>query len=255
MGMYRGRKQSGKVFAILRQYFVGAPKDFIYHRKDIFPALLEEYQRQYPEDGVKNITGFDDGLRCLAGLKDGPLVKVDAGKYKLVRAIIKQDGVKFNAQYNKFFAKKGKEYKNMTTRNSQTKETEGLTKLGDHKTKYQYDNPTPDLLETFPNPYPNRDYLTEFVFTEFSSLCPKTGQPDFAVITVQYIPDKKCIETKSLKLYFLAYRQYGGFMEKIVNRILDDLVAVSDPRWMKVTGNFNARGGTLINVEAKYETD
>ncbi len=128
---------------------------------------------------------------------------------------------------------------------------EGITKLGDQKTKYVYDNPTPDILETFPNPKPERDYVTEFVFGEMSSLCPKTGQPDFATITIRYIADERCIETKSLKLYFLAYRQYGAFMEAVCNKILDDLVSVCNPRWMQVVGNFNARGGTFINVEAE----
>lgn len=131
--------------------------------------------------------------------------------------------------------------------------TTSLTQLGSAETKYTYDNPTAQLLETFENQYPNRKYITEFVFTEFSSLCPKTGQPDFATIKVQYIPDKLCIETKSLKLYFLAFRQYGSFMETITNKILEDCSGVCTPQWMKVVANFNARGGTLINVEADYE--
>jgi 7-cyano-7-deazaguanine reductase len=131
--------------------------------------------------------------------------------------------------------------------------TASLTQLGSADTKYKYNNPSPDLLEVFENQYPNRDYVTEFVFTEFSSLCPKTGQPDFATIKVQYVPDKECIETKSLKLYFLAFRQYGSFMETITNKVLEDCVSVCQPRWMKVIANFNARGGTLINVEAEYE--
>jgi 7-cyano-7-deazaguanine reductase len=134
-------------------------------------------------------------------------------------------------------------------------ETEGLSQLGNHKTKYEYDNPSSKILETFQNQYPGRDYVVEYVFNEFSSLCPKTGQPDFAVIKVEYIPDKLCIETKSLKLYFLAYRQYGSFMETITNKILEDCVEGCSPRWMKITSNFNARGGTLINVEAEHETD
>lgn len=129
--------------------------------------------------------------------------------------------------------------------------TTSLTQLGSAKTKYTYDNPTPNLLETFENQYPNRNYITEFVFSEFSSLCPKTEQPDFATIKVQYVPDKRCIETKSLKLYFLAFRQYGSFMETITNKILEDCVSVCDPRWIKIIANFNARGGTLINVEAE----
>ena len=133
--------------------------------------------------------------------------------------------------------------------------TENLTKLGSAYTKYEYSTPNKDLLEVFPNQFPNRRYTTEFIFNEFTSLCPKTGQPDFATITIQYIPDKNCIETKSLKLYLLSYRQHGSFMETIVNNILEHLISACAPRQMKVIGNFNARGGTLINVIAEYGTD
>lgn len=131
-------------------------------------------------------------------------------------------------------------------------DTSTLSSLGSQGAEYRYENPNVDLLETFPNQYPERDYITEFVFNEFSSLCPKTHQPDFAVITVRYIPDQLCIETKSLKTYYLAFRQHGSFMETLTNKILEDLVSVCKPRWMAVTSNFNARGGTLINVEAVY---
>ena len=131
-------------------------------------------------------------------------------------------------------------------------QVENLTKLGHKIKEYIYDSPSRKMIETFPNQYPNRDYVTEFVFKEFSSLCPRTGQPDFATVTVRYIPGEKCIETKSLKVYFLSFRQYGTFMETAINRILEDCVAVADPRWMQVIGNFNIRGGTLINVEAAY---
>jgi 7-cyano-7-deazaguanine reductase len=131
-------------------------------------------------------------------------------------------------------------------------DTSSLSKLGDHGNKYRYDSPDVDLLETFRNQYPGRKYLTQFIFKEFSSLCPKTGQPDFATITVEYIPRDVCIETKSLKVYFLAYRNEGAFMETITNQILEDCIEVCTPWWMKVTSNFNARGGTLINVVAEY---
>jgi len=134
-------------------------------------------------------------------------------------------------------------------------ETEGLAQLGSKKTKYAYDDPSSKILETFSNQYPGRDYKVEYIFNEFSSLCPKTGQPDFATIKVEYIPNYRCIETKSLKLYFLAFRQYGSFMEAITNKILEDCVETCDPRWMKITSNFNTRGGTLINVEAEYRSD
>jgi 7-cyano-7-deazaguanine reductase len=129
--------------------------------------------------------------------------------------------------------------------------TTTLLKLGDHGKDYQYDSPDKSLLETFPNQFPERDYITQFIFNEFTSLCPKTKQPDFATITLEYIADKLCIETKSLKTYYLAFRNEGAFMETITNTILEDCWQVAQPRWMKVTANFNARGGTLINVIAE----
>jgi len=130
---------------------------------------------------------------------------------------------------------------------------EGLTQLGSKKTEYNYNSPNPKLLEIFPNQFAGRQYTVQFKFDEFTSLCPKTGQPDFAEITINYMPGNWCIETKSLKLYFLGYRQHGAFMETIVNTILDDCVNISDPIYMEVTGKFNIRGGTLINVHAEYD--
>lgn len=130
-------------------------------------------------------------------------------------------------------------------------ETRHLKSLGTN-TQYRYDEPDKSILETFPNKYPGRDYSVDFTFPEFTSLCPKTGQPDFATIVIYYIPDKLCIETKSLKLYFFAYRNYGSFMETITNKILEDLVSVCSPRSMRVTGKFNSRGGIALNVVAEY---
>ena len=121
-----------------------------------------------------------------------------------------------------------------------------LTKLGDKKSYNRYDNPSEELLEVFPNQYPEREYMVEYVFHEFTSLCPKTGQPDFAVITVKYVPREFCVETKSLKQYYLAYRNEGSFMETIANRILDDLVSVCKPRHMAISAQFYPRGGTEI---------
>jgi len=110
------------------------------------------------------------------------------------------------------------------------------------------------ILEAFANPSPGRDYQIQFVFPEFTSLCPVTGQPDFATITVQYVPDQLCVEMKSLKLYFFAYRNKGIFYEGVVNSILDDLVAVLSPRWMTVIGEFAVRGGTAGTVTASHES-
>ena len=106
------------------------------------------------------------------------------------------------------------------------------------------------ILETFENPSPKRDYEVEFIFPEFTSVCPVTGQPDFATITIHYVPNRLCVEMKSLKLYFLAYRNTGIFYEGVVNTILDDLAAVLRPRRMTVVGEFAVRGGTGAKVTA-----
>jgi 7-cyano-7-deazaguanine reductase len=108
------------------------------------------------------------------------------------------------------------------------------------------------ILDSFPNPRPERDYEIKFVFPEFTSVCPVTGQPDFATITVVYIPDRLCVEMKSLKLYYLAFRNKGIFYEAVVNTILDDLAAVLKPRKMTVVGEFAARGGTAGIVTATH---
>lgn len=119
-------------------------------------------------------------------------------------------------------------------------------------TPEQIDRPA-TILDTFPNPRPGRRYEVKFVFPEFTSMCPVTGQPDFATITVTYTPGAKCVEMKSLKLYFLAYRNKGIFYEGVVNTILDDLVGVLKPIQMVVEGDFAARGGTRGVVTARHE--
>ncbi|MDB5292628.1 MAG: 7-cyano-7-deazaguanine reductase [Phycisphaerales bacterium] len=129
-----------------------------------------------------------------------------------------------------------------------------LTQLGAKSvlTDAQIANPR-SILEAFENPNPNRDYQVQFVFPEFTSLCPVTGQPDFATITVRYVPDKLCVEMKSLKLYFFAYRNKGIFYEAVTNTILDDLVALLNPRRMTVIGDFAVRGGTAGTITVDYE--
>lgn len=107
-------------------------------------------------------------------------------------------------------------------------------------------------LETFPNPRPGRDYTIEFTIPEFTCLCPRTGQPDFATFRVSYVPDRSCIELKSLKLYVWSFRDEGHFHEEVTNRILDDLVAAARPRRMTVVGDFNVRGGIHTVVTAQY---
>lgn len=108
------------------------------------------------------------------------------------------------------------------------------------------------LLEVFENMYPDRDYTVIHTAPEFTSLCPKTGQPDFAIITVEYIPDKLCVELKSLKLYLNSYRNDGIYFESVTNKILDDLVSVTKPRYMLITAEFNVRGGISSIVKAEY---
>ena len=109
-----------------------------------------------------------------------------------------------------------------------------------------------DLLRTFDNPCPERDYQIEIVCPEFTSVCPKTGQPDFGTLTVLYTPDRLCVELKSLKLYLQAFRNEGVFYETVTNRILDDLVAMLAPRWMKLEASFTPRGGISTTVTAQH---
>lgn len=111
------------------------------------------------------------------------------------------------------------------------------------------------IIETFDNPYPKRDYRIEMTAPEFTCLCPKTGQPDFATLKITYIPDQKCIELKSLKLYLWSYRNEGGFHEKVTNQILDDLVKATEPRWMEMIADFFVRGGIHTVVKVSYKSD
>lgn len=109
------------------------------------------------------------------------------------------------------------------------------------------------LLETFENQFPARDYVIEIVCPEFTSVCPKTGQPDFGTLTFTYTPDRKCVELKSLKMYLQSFRNEGIFYENVTNRILDDLVAVLQPRQMKLVAAFTARGGITTSVTVVHE--
>jgi 7-cyano-7-deazaguanine reductase len=113
--------------------------------------------------------------------------------------------------------------------------------------------PTAQQLETFTNPRPGRDYTIEIVCPEFTSLCPKTSQPDFGTITFTYVPDGSCVELKSLKLYLQRYRNQGAFYETVVNRLLDDFVAACAPRRCRVVGAFTPRGGITTSVTCEYE--
>ena len=133
-------------------------------------------------------------------------------------------------------------------------DTSQLTKLGS-ATRYQYDNPTADILEVFANPRPSAAWIVALDCTEFTSLCPMTGQPDFGRVHIHYVPGELCVESKSLKLYLGAYRNHGAFHEDCINRIADDLSTRIGPRYLRVFGDFMVRGGIAIRPLALREAD
>ena len=116
-------------------------------------------------------------------------------------------------------------------------------------------DPLRDKLETFDNQYPGRDYTIRIVCPEFTSVCPKTGQPDFGTLVIRYVPGRECVELKSLKLYLQQFRNEGIFYEHATNRILDDLVAVVRPRTMTIEAAFSARGGITTTVTATFQAE
>jgi len=132
------------------------------------------------------------------------------------------------------------------TRMTRKSDLKGLTALGRGTKPVK-------KLETFPNHHPARDYVVTLQTEEFTCLCPMTGQPDFARLRIQYIPEERIVESKSLKLYLWSFRNEGAFHEHIANVILDDLVEALAPRWCKVTADFGVRGGIAITVEAEYK--
>ena len=136
--------------------------------------------------------------------------------------------------------------------NSPEPDQRGLTLLGRSDAAFP-EQPSRATLETFANRYPQREYLIRFECEDFTSLCPITGQPDFARLRIEYVAAEQCIETKSLKFYLSSYRNAAAFNEEVANRILDDLVAACQPRRMKVFGQFAARGGISLSVEASHE--
>lgn len=134
-------------------------------------------------------------------------------------------------------------------RNSE--ELNGVTLLGNQNTSYKYDY-DPSVLETFENKHKENDYVVTFDAYEFTSLCPKTGQPDFAKIIISYIPNNRMVESKSLKLYLFSFRNHGDFHEDCINIIMKDLVNLMDPKYLEVRGIFSPRGGISIFPMANY---
>lgn len=134
--------------------------------------------------------------------------------------------------------------------NEDNRKSEGLHALG-NKTKYSMDY-APEVLETFENKHPENDYWVQFNCPEFTSLCPITGQPDFAEIKIMYLPDQKMVESKSLKLYLFSFRNHGDFHEDCINIIMKDLVRLMQPKYIEVLGIFTPRGGISIYPYANY---
>ena len=135
---------------------------------------------------------------------------------------------------------------------SRTKEElQGVTSLGNKHTTYTFDY-DPSLLETFVNKHPDRDYFVKFNCPEFTSLCPMTGQPDYATIYISYVPGQRMVESKSLKLYLFSFRNHGDFHEDCVNIIMDDLIHAMDPKYIEVWGKFLPRGGISIDPYCNY---
>ena len=131
------------------------------------------------------------------------------------------------------------------------RENENLTLLGNKNTSYSSDY-NPDVLEAFENKHPDNDYFVKFNCPEFTSLCPITGQPDFAAIYISYIPNKLMVESKSLKLYLFSFRNHGDFHEDCVNIIMKDLIRLMDPKYIEVRGKFLPRGGISIDPDCNY---
>ncbi len=125
-------------------------------------------------------------------------------------------------------------------------ELEGVSLLGNQHTQYKSDY-APEVLESFNNKHPENDYFVKFNCPEFTSLCPKTGQPDFATIYISYVPDERLVESKSLKLYLFSFRNHGDFHEDVVNIIMNDLIKLLDPKYIEVWGKFLPRGGLSID--------
>jgi 7-cyano-7-deazaguanine reductase len=134
--------------------------------------------------------------------------------------------------------------------NDMERSEEGLTALG-RKTEY-HTAYAPQLLETFANRHPDNDYRVRFICPEFTSLCPITGQPDFATLQIDYLPDLRMVESKSLKLYLFSFRNHGAFHEDCVNLIMKDLIRVMEPKYIEVTGFFTPRGGIRLHPFCNY---
>ncbi len=129
---------------------------------------------------------------------------------------------------------------------------DGVTLLGNQNTQYELNGANATILETFKNQHPDLDYLVDFKCPEFTSLCPKTGQPDFATMFIRYVPTECMVESKSLKLYLFSFRNHGDFHEDCTNQIMKDLANLMDPKYLRVVGDFMPRGGISITAVSEH---
>ncbi len=139
----------------------------------------------------------------------------------------------------------------MSDQEKNEKKISGLSLLGNQKVPYTFDY-RPEILECFDNKHPDKDYFVKFNCPEFTSLCPMTGQPDFATLYISYVPNIKMVESKSLKLYLFSFRNHGAFHEDCINIIMKDLIKLMDPRYIEVWGKFTPRGGISIDPYCNY---
>lgn len=167
---------------------------------------------------------------------------------------ITQKDVEEAIQYQSDSSLQSSEFHSYENEGRNSEELEGVSLLGDQNTKYKYDY-DPDVLETFVNKHQDNDYVVSFDAYEFTSKCPKTGQPDFAKIIISYIPREKMVESKSLKLYLFSFRNHGDFHEDCINIIGKDLVKLMDPKYLEVRGIFSPRGGISIFPFYNYAGD
>ena len=264
MGLIPGRSRTGagKILSYFNAFYINSKGGEFKRREAIreLKKIRKFHDQAYNEHGDKRDTWIQDALATLVNMK--VLSRRRPGLYEWNKAPGVEESRAFNYYFKKYhkYGNANTKPRKENTKPEQTKlniipnsEGSSLKQLGSNKTTYKYDEPSVKILETFSNKYPGKDYTVQFITSEVTSLCPKTGQPDFAEIDIQYIPYEKCIETKSLKLYLFAFRNYGAFMETITNKILADLVAVCNPKWMVVVGMFKSRGGIALNVTASYK--
>ena len=270
MGLIPGRSRTGagKILSYFNAFYINS-KGGEFKRSEAIRQLkkIRKFHDQaYNEHGDKRDTWIQDALATLVNMK--VLSRRRPGLYEWNKAPGVEESRAFNYYFKKYhkYGNANTKPRKENTKPEQTKlnitpnsEGSSLKQLGSNKTTYKYDEPSVKILETFDNKDQEQIYLVSFIQTrdEFSSLCPVTGQPDQAKIEILYVPNKKMVESKSLKLYFFAFRNYGSFHENIINKITKDLWQLLTPKYLRIFGDFSPRGGIAIKplVEKWAEPD